>query len=376
MTCKNWLVWYLLLHKRLLKKAAFLLILCAIPIITLLWARLSTGEQGVVRVAAAPEAAWEEASLAVVQDLEGGSLISVRRCDTVEEARRLVAAGEAETAWIFQPDLAQRLARAGQGEAVTLVRVLLQEENVFGSAVREKLYGALFGELSYSLFGTFVREELEGGETVTEQTLRSIYDAYDYPQGLVDFVFLDSTADPLENASLLLSPLRGLLSVLLLLAGMAAALYAKQDEKRQVFAMLPPKKRVLPLLGTVWAAVSVTAVFILAALLLGGVGTRPGREALLLLLLAISATGFCSLLAVLLPGESSLGAALPLVLVAAVVFCPVFVNVRSFPAISALLPPWYYLYGLGSPGHAWGAVLYAAVTLGASRVLYPRLRCR
>lgn len=374
MTGKNWLVWYWLLHKRLLKKACFLLILCAIPVIVLLWAQLSTREQGLVRVAAAPETIWEEASLSAVDRLKGGSLIQVRLCQTAAEARELVAVGEAETAWIFQPELADRLARAGRGETVTLVRVILQEENIFGSAVREKLYGALFGEISYSMFDSFVREEL-GEKTTPAEPLRSIYDAYDYPQGLVHFVFLDSQSDPLENASLLLSPLRGILSLILLLAGMAAALYAKQDEKQQVFAMLPPKKRVLPLLGTVWSAVSVTALVLFGALVLSGVGTRPAREALMLLLLALCVTGFCCLLAALLPGERALGAALPLVLVAAAAFCPVFVNVRSFPWISVLLPPWYYLYGMGAAGYAWGAALYAAVTLSTACAVYPRLRC-
>jgi len=110
------------------------------------------------------------------------------------------------------------------------------------------------------------------------------------------------------------------------------------------------------------------------ALLISGVGARPGKEALMLLLLALCVTGFCSLLAALLPGERALGAALPLVLVAAAAFCPVFVNVRSFPWISALLPPWYYLYGLGAGGYAWGAALYAAVTLGTVCLAYPRLR--
>lgn len=375
MTGKKCLVWYWLLHKRLLKKACFLLILGAIPIIVLLWARLGTQEQGIIRVAAAPETIWEEASLSAVDRLKGGSLMEVRMCRTAEEAETLVAAGEAETAWIFQPELAERLARAGRGESVTLVRVLLQEENIFGSAVREKLYGALFGEISYSMFETFVREDL-GDAATSGETLRSIYDAYDYPQGLVRFVFLDSESDPLENASLLLSPLRGILSLLLLLAGMAAALYAKQDEKQQVFAMLPPKKRVLPLFGTVWSAVSVTAVVLLAALLLSGVGTRPGREALMLLLLALCVTGFCCLLATLLPGERALGAALPLVLVAAAAFCPVFVNVRSFPWLSGLLPPYYYLYGLGNLSFAVGASIYAAATLSTVYFLYPRLRCR
>ena len=64
-------------------------------------------------------------------------------------------------------------------------------------------------------------------------------------------------------------------------------------------------------------------------------------------------------------------------LVAVLVFCPVFVNLRSVPAVSALLPPWYYLFGRdGSPAYAWGAAAYGLVTLTAAYVLYPRLRKR
>ena len=286
-----------------------------------------------------------------------------------------MAAGNAETAWIFSSGLEEKLQQAARGERVTLVRVLLQEENIFATAVREKLYGTLFGQISYAMFRDFVRQELpESG--VTEASLREIYDAYDYPQGLVDFVFLDSGLDPLENASLLLSPLRGLLSVLLLLAGMAAALYAKNDEKQGVFAMLPSQKRVFPLVGTVLAAVSMTAVFVLAALVLSGVCTDFCREAAMLVLLVLTVTGFCCLLGILCPGGRSLGALLPLILVAAAAFCPMFVNVRSFPWLSGLLPPYYYLYGLGNPSFAAGAAVYAAVTLSVSYFLYPWLRCR
>lgn len=369
MTFKRFLVWYGLLHKRLLKKIGFLLILLAIPVTALLWARLGGEEQGLIRVAAAPETVWEDAALAAVERMEGSSLISVLPCESAAQAQALVASGDAETAWIFQPKLEENLRLAGQGKSVTLVRVLLQEENVFGAAVREKLYGALFGEISYAMFENFIREELPGNETVAEETLRGIYEDYEYPQGLVDYVFLDGGENPLDNASMLLSPLRGLLSVLLFLSGMAAALYAKADERRQVFAMLPPRRRVLPMLLTVWSAVSVTALFVFGALLLSGVAGQPGREALRLGLLALSVTGLCALLAAVLPGEGALGAALPLVLVASLVFCPVFVNLRTVPAVSALLPPWYYLFD-----YPLGAAAYAAVTLTAAYFLYPRLR--
>ena len=113
---KKWLVWYYILNKRLLKKLSFLLILCSIPVIALLVGQMTGGEQGIIRVAAAPETGWEPVSQSMVQRLAaGGTIVKVTPCDSRAAAMELVRGGKADTAWLFADGLQEKLALAAAG---------------------------------------------------------------------------------------------------------------------------------------------------------------------------------------------------------------------------------------------------------------------
>ena len=366
---RKWLIWYGILHKRLLKKISFLLILLIIPVIAFLAGKMGADSGGLVRVAAAPENGWGPLSQEMVDTLQQkNGMIAVTACQTRQQAIDMVLGAKADTAWIFAENLQEKLDRRAAGEKVTLIQVFAAEENTFARASREKLFSVLFREISYRMF-EMTAQETDFGLSSTE--LRAVFDSYDYPEGLVDFVFLDDI-DHKAPVSYLTSPLRGLMAAVMLLSGMAAVMYWKKDEKNRVFAMLEPKMQVLPLFFTVFAALFMTGLVVTAALILSGVYTDFARETLTMALFVLSATGFCCLLGVLCPGNAALGAALPLVLLAAVGLCPVFINIRSAFFVQILLPPYHYLYSVGDLSRLWGAAAYCLATLGAVWLLFPR----
>lgn len=365
----RWLTWYYILHKRLFKKPGFAVILCVMLLLSGLMAVASREQAGFLHIAVAAQKTDAAAERAIARLQDGNRLVQVTVCATPQEAIGLVESAHADTAWVFEADLAERIARVADGEQKSLVQVYAAEDSSFVRSAREMLYGALFPDLAYGVYERFVREELPGGADIPAERLRETYAYYDYEGGVIEFGYLDLTNGVYAQSSYLISPLRGLLMVLALFCGLAATMYHKSDEKKQVFSPLSVEKRLLVFFGNNLAAVSVAAVFVTAALLLAGLYTDPLHETVMMVLFVLMATGFCTLLGTLCPSNTVLGALLPTVLVASIVLCPVFFNVRAVWA-QLLLPGYYYLYGINDLRFAWQALVYGAVVYPLNYLLY------
>ncbi len=365
----RWLTWYGILHKRLFKKPGFTVILCAILLLTGLMAVASREKAGFLHVAVATQQADAAAERTIARLQDGNRLVQVTVCATPQEAIDMVQSSEADTAWVFEANLEERIARVADGKQETLVQVYATEDGTFVRASREMMYGALFPDLSYEVYERFVREELPDGATIPDDVLRTTYARYDYEDGVIEFSYLDLTNGAYAQENYLISPLRGLLMVLALFCGLAATMYYKNDEKKQVFSLLTVEKRLWVFFGNNLAAVSVAAVFVTAALLLSGLYTDPLHETVMMVLFVLMATGFCTLLGSLCPSNAVLGALLPAMLIASLALCPVFFNVRSVWA-QFLLPGYYYLYGVNDLRLAWQALVYCAAVYPLTYLLY------
>ncbi len=369
MSKTRWLTWYYILHKRLLKKPGFAVILCAILLLTGLMTAASRQQAGFLHIAVAAQETDAVARRAITRLQDGNRLVQVTACATPQEAIGLVESAKADTAWVFESDLAERIARVADGEQETLVQVYAAEDSTFVRSSREMLYGALFSDLAYEVYARFVREELPGGADISADILRSTYARYDYEDSVIEFSYLDLTNSACAQTGYLISPLRGLLAMLALFCGLASTMYYKNDEKKQVFSPLSVGKRLLVMLANNLAALSVAAVFVTAALLIGGLYTDPLHESVMMVLFVLMAAGFCTLLGTLCPSNAVLGALLPAVLVASIALCPVFFNVRAVYA-QLLLPGYYYLYGINDLRFAWQAMGYCAMVYPLAYLLY------
>ena len=376
MTLKNFAVWYGILHKRLIKRVSFLLILAGICLVSLLLSRVGQEGQGLFRVAVAAEDGWNGTTRAVAQALEReGSIVSVTLAASRQEAVALVESDRADTAWILDKDLAGRLEETARGKTRVLATILSPEEDMFTKASQEKLFGALFRQLSYAMYEAFVQEHVPDAEGLSPETLRETYDSFSNPQGLVSFRYLDRSGEE-ELTGYLLSPLRGILATLMLVAGLAATMYYKQDEKNGVYGLLTPGKQLLVLFCTNFIALCMTALCVTLSLVFLGLYQGFWRETAGMLVLVLAATGFCSVLGVLCPHTGVLGAVLPVAVVAAMAFCPVFFNVKRFVFLRMLLPPNYYLYGMTDGAYLWQGLLFFLISSLLAVGLYSLARRR
>jgi hypothetical protein len=145
---------------------------------------------------------------------------------------------------------------------------------------------------------------------------------------------------------------------MILLVGLASAMYFTLDETQGSFVWLSARtRRPFAYLYHMIAIVDVAAVVYLS-LYLAGVFTLWQRELPLMLLYCVASAGFCELVRRLLPRVQALGIATPLLLLLMLVLCPVFLNVRRLRPLQYLLPPFYYLHGVHNRDYVYGLVLY------------------
>ena len=171
---RRFFLWYGLLTKRLLKRPAYLAVLLLVPLFALAMALFSRQDSGVVTVALWLEDPADPAARAAADRLlDGESILRCLQYEEADAAREAVRSGRTDAAWIFSPDFQTGLTayvRYGSGRLITVVE---REENVFLMLAREKLYAALYPELSFDLFRNYLVREL-GAEGLTEEQLRKL----------------------------------------------------------------------------------------------------------------------------------------------------------------------------------------------------------
>ncbi len=373
---KRILTWALLLNKRLFKKPGFLVILLLIPALVFGVNLMAQEDSGAVTVALAMEDPEDPLANEIVDSMIGSSrLLRFISCQSPQEARSMVAGGKADTAWIFGEDLQESIDRfAGNiHRRNAFVTVVQREETVLLQLAREKLYAAVYPHCSYALYRNYLDENVPELPALTPEQLRKYYDAIQAEGAdLFEFSYADpeeSTEDA-ETVSYLLAPMRGLLSVMVLLGGFAVALFYMQDEAAGKFDWIPEHKRFWFAAGYHLIAVVNVAAAALMAILLSGLSVSLGREILLMALYALMTTGFAMVVRQLTGKAGYLGALIPVLTVAAIALCPVFFNFSSLRMASMLLPPYYYLNCVHNVGFMLWMLGYTAVLYLVSGLLH------
>lgn len=339
--------WGLLLWKRLYKKLTFVLLLVMIPTLVFVYGQVSREDSGLATIALASRTPQvERLTQAVWEDLMDSQVIRYIVCDTPEAAEALVRAGEADAAWIFEPDLEASIYDfiAKRSRNYAFVTVLEPRENVLVKLTRELLSGTLFPHCSQALYITYIRENAPELAHLSDETLLEYYDNVILDEEL--FIFTDmegNTQAETEQSGYLLAPVRGMLAVLAVLAGLANAMYYIRDTQNGTFAWIPQTRQGVVELGCqLISLVNVLAV-VLLSLALTGQGAALGRELLAGGLYCLCVAAFTMLIRRVTGGIRGLGMATPLLIVVMLVVCPVFFDLAAVRRIQYLFPPTYFI---------------------------------
>ncbi len=375
MKMKTLLRYWLILNKRLLKKPGFVIILALIPLLVGAMGIVSGGQSsGMVTVALVAQNNEDPLAQELIRKLTDSSrLVHFVVCDSQEAACGQVEAGQADAAWIFADDLQKKMDAFTQHihPRNAFVVIIQREDTVLLRLSHEKLNGALYPYLSQSLYQNYMYDHIISTDQLTPQQLKDYYDAVGAEgSDLFDFVYPDSdTPVDTDDANYLMSPLRGLMVILMTLGGLAVAMFYMQDEMRGTFDRLPSGKRFA--LSVVYQTTAVVglAVVVLLALAVTGMMTAPWRELAAMAMFCALTVGFCMAVRLLCGDLRLLGAVVPLLAVGMILLCPVFFKV-SAPVAQYLLPPYYYLNAVYDNQFLGYMAVYAVLLYGLDYLLF------
>ncbi len=334
-------LWFLMLEKKIWRKPLFLGTILLIPVFVLALSGMR-GEESILQVALFVSEEAPESFRSLAQELEESSSHVVRfyREDSPEKVRRAVETDVVECGYILKDS--PRI-------------ICLQKEQSFRvKMVNEVVYSKMYPSLAYDIMEEFLQDhvpglELDGEE---EEWLRGRYEEYRDMPSVFHFEYMDGSENAIlndEESSYLVLPVRGMIGVLIFLAGLSGAMFWYQDREKGIFNQLEPQVQPLLVFPYIMVPLANAGLLGLAGILASGIAENILRESILLLAYFVLLTGYCCLLCQLVPRLSGLLAVLPILIPACLIFCPVFVDLSSVSGIAAIrrfLPPAYYLEGL------------------------------
>ncbi len=354
-----------MLNKRLFKKLSFGLLLCLIPVLVVGVVVLAKEESGILKITLCSEKNDDVTANKIIERLlneEGIILFS--ESENIEDAYERVRNGQADAAWIFKEDLSDRIEEynASMFGKKSLVTVVERESDISLQLSHEKLFGALFPELSFSIYKNYVLSNVVSYEQISEDILKDNYDPYAENKSLVVAEKIDG-AEAEKQSDYLTLPLRGLLSVVVVLCGLAGIMYHQKDEECGVYDWLAPRKHIIPKFATCFAACFDGAVAMLIALGVSGMFVGFLKETVAVLLFVLAATAFCGLIGTFTRKSSFSGQIIPFVIFALLALSPIFFNFKSMKIFQILLPTYHYLYAIADFTYLLNLVWYSIIAI-------------
>lgn len=363
--------WAFLLWKRLYRKPSFVVLLLLIPALVLCYGSVAEEESGLLTVALASESTEPETLTGkVFAQLQESQVIRYILCENPAEARSLVEEGKADTAWIFADDLEAKIYdfAAHRSRKNAFVTVIEPENRVALKLVREVLSGVMFPHCSEALYLTYVRDHAPELNHLSDEQLLEYYRNLEFSQELFVFTDISGNLTEKEESNYLLSPLRGMLAVVMVLAGLASAMYYIRDTENGTFAWVSENRRFFVELGCQLISLVNVGAVVLAALALTGSSASLPREIATMLLYGLCAAAFSMLLRRLTLGLRGLGTVTPLLVVVMLTVCPVFFDLGTLRQAQFLLPPTYYINGAYHSKYLLLMPAYALAALVLSRI--------
>ena len=364
MTVGKRLKWIYFLSKRLYKKWMFILLIVLIPLSVGALTLVSTESKGFVQIAYVNGAG--DLGDQILQNLDSGKgIIRYIIYDDVEAARHDLMADRVDAVWVLPDHMEERIAAYVNKPTADhyIVQVIRKQESLKTRLTLEKLSSAMYPFLSRELFLHCVRSDPDFDLShLSDEQIYAYFDNYFTEGELFEFAFPDGAAAPKDTErDYMTSPIRGLLSVVTLLAGLSSAMLFMSDEKKGVFAYAKSESRVFLSFAFQLTAVLNIGFFVLVSMFVLGVNTVLWRELLVFLIFVINTSLFCTLLQQLVRRLIYFAPIMVLTTVLSLLLCPIFFDytVQRIPQL--LFPGTYYINAVHSDVYLFYSLIYMAV---------------
>ncbi len=359
------LYWFFMLSLRLYKKLSFLIILALIPVSVVALSYAAEQQSGFVNIVLCATRESDPVSSAVIGELmEEESIVSFSVAEDPRSAMDAVIHGQADEAWIFSEDCEQGLAdyASVSSSEKPFVKIIGREDNVFLRLTREKLSGVLFKHCARAYYISYSRDISRSLSELSSEELFRYFDQVSITEQL--FVFGDNNSHESTasvSSDYITSPIRGLLGVIAVICGMAAAMYYAEDERRGMFCRVREDRRIYTAFACISVAVLHVCIINYAAMALTGIARSFLAELGCIILYTLCVSSFCTLALRVFGDVRLLGSFIMPCVAAMIVVCPVFFDFRSVLGVSLLFAPTYFVNASFESCYYAYMVLYSTV---------------
>lgn len=369
---KRTLTFFGLYAKRLLKKPSFIVILLLMPLVVFALTKIINDSDDTIAVALYYDGD-EQAIKDVVDELVGSeSIAKFYREDSPEEIREAVLRNEIECGFIFSNDIFEKLVKEDADGGITIYQ---STKSSVTDYVKEKVFAAIYQRLSYERLVEYLNNsEYVKGIDVEERDafLKERYDGYVNEGGIFEINYTDGdkeihsdVSERLNDRSYLKRPIKGFLSVFVMVATLAGAVFFAIDEKAGIYKTLSYIERPFVNLVTIFIPTLLACMAAYICVVIAGVGQGALAELVNMIAYCILLTGFANLLRAIISNEVVLCSVLPMLTVVCVICCDIIINTAVYftpvEVIRFFLPPNYYITLCKS---AVGVLITFAVGLG------------
>ena len=358
---KKLFIWYWMFTKRLFRRYSFILILLLIPIVIPCTKIAMEQDSGILTIALYSEDVGDAVVDEIITKLTTeDSIIRYEVYDDIDESVTAVQSQEVDAVWAFGDDMQKRIDEYSSGKSKEpLVTVITARNQTNIQLANEKLFSMLHPYISYSTFENYVYSEGIISSAVSEETVRMHYDRHDYKGSIVKFSRLDATDEEILDENFLISPIRGILSLVIAMCSIAAAMYFLTDMTEGKYDWLSYRKRMAPAFGSCLSAAMVSSLAVLVALFASGIAVKL-IEIPAMIMYAFAVTSFALVMCTVFRSPGKLGSAIPGFLIIMVVMCPIFFNVNFLGWLRWFLPPYYYLNAITNADYIYYMAVYSA----------------
>lgn len=340
---------FILWCKRFLKRPLFLFTLLLMPLSVIFLQNCHTKEDAVIHVALYfPEKDADQTAENLTKKMISlsNSAIKFYKSRTPKALKSDVASGKAACGYILPKNLDAKL----QGFVATpapFIQAIRPEEDMRTRIVDEIVLSKLFQPLSYYRLTYYLsgKKDISSEETWIYDT----YQKHNSSELLFHFEYANGDGNTLLNdshANFMLLPIRGVVSIMILLCCLTGGLFRYSD-KSGILPLMDTRKRKLCNLLSLLIPGLFAGITGLITIKMTGTMTTPAAEIPAMLLYILCCMSLANLLYIFCSHQEFYLAAIPVVVIGSLIFSPVFINLENLiPGtrfISCLIPTTHYL---------------------------------
>ncbi len=346
------LTWVKILAKRQLKSLFLIFLLILIPFITLFAYHLPKNNTPLNYQAGI----YLDGKDSFAQDVASSLLadsktISFILYSDLEQMTQDVSNNTIICAYIFPANLSEKVTSSNVKDCIS---VLMQSMATIQPAINELVYSEVLKLQGELIIQDYINSTqlFEYNDPIIMETLLKSYQTYTNSDDIFHINYISYSVEGYQQIESEFSgvtfPIRGILSILIFLSGLYGSVLWLKDSEKGIFQVFSKKKNQMAKLLYIAIPTCLFSISALISLAISQTYTHTLLEFTSLFIFNIIIYLFCYLFTFITKNSRNLISAIPILILACIIFCPIFINlgnyIPSVKIIEKLFIPYYYLH--------------------------------